>query len=72
MGEYRRAEDGLPVGTLVVERYEWENPAAIHGAKKGVQWLAQIVDKDGDLALMKTCRTRKEAIEVLKGAPTWK
>jgi hypothetical protein len=60
LGAFRRPEDGLPVGTLVIERYAYTNP----NGKSGVQWLAQIVDKDGDLALMKACRTRREALEV--------
>ena len=59
-GEFRRPEDGLPAGTLVVERYEYETARG----NKGVQWLAQIVDKDGDLALLHACKTRREALEV--------
>jgi hypothetical protein len=62
--EFRRPEDGLPVGTLVIERYVYTNP----NGKTGVQWLAQIVDKDGDLALMKACRTRREALGVASHA----
>jgi len=54
----------LPVGSLVVERYVYESP----GGKPGVQWLAQIVDKDERLALVQACRTRREALEILAGA----
>lgn len=56
----RRPEHGLPVGTLVIERYVYTN----RNGNPGVQWLAQIVDEDGDLALMQACRTRREALEV--------
>lgn len=51
----------LLAGSLVVEKY-------IYGTRsggEGVQWLAQGVDKDGNLLLHRACRTRKEALEVL-------
>lgn len=55
-----RAVD-LPAGSLVVEKYQY----ATARQTTGVQWLAQSVDKDGNLLLHKVCRTRKEALEVL-------
>jgi hypothetical protein len=63
VSEYRKAEQGLPVGTLVIERYVYER-----NGKSGVQWLAQIVDQDGDLALIKACKTRREALEAASHA----
>lgn len=55
----------LPIGSLVVERYIYTN----RNGNDGVQWLAEIVDKDGDLALFRACRTRREALELLLGHP---
>ena len=51
----------LPAGSLVVEKYHY----ATAKQTTGVQWLAQTVDKDGNLLLLRACRTRKEALEVL-------
>lgn len=55
--EYHRIPE-LPIGSLVIERYVYENS----NGNPGVQWLAQIVDKDGDLALVSACRTRRGAL----------
>jgi len=52
----------LPPGSLVVEKYRYTNR---RGNDTGVQWLAQSVDKDGNLLLHRACRTRKEALEVV-------
>lgn len=57
----------LPVGSLVVERYVYTT----RNGNDGVQWLAQIVDKEGDLALVQTCRTRREALEVFRSDSNW-
>lgn len=54
----------LPAGSLVVERYVYTNPSG----STGVQWLAQSVDKDGNLLLHEACRTRKQALGVLADA----
>jgi hypothetical protein len=63
-GSFHRVE-GLPVGTLVIERYVYTNP----NGNDGVQWLLQIVDEDSDLALIQTCRTRREALGFLLERP---
>lgn len=54
----------LPPGTFVIERYVYET----RNGTEGVQWLAQVVSKEGLLLLMETCRTRREALEVI-GSP---
>lgn len=48
----------LAPGSVVIERYHWEKPSG----KRGVQWLAQVVDRDGNLTLYKVCKTRVEAL----------
>jgi hypothetical protein len=53
----------LPAGSLVVERYTYESNRT---GNPGVQWLAEVVDKDGNLRLMMACRTRRGALEVLR------
>lgn len=55
----------LPAGSLVVERYVYTNR---RGNDNGVQWLAEVVDKDGNLLLMQACKTRREALEVVSRA----
>jgi len=50
----------LAAGSVVIERYHWENAAT---GKRGIQWLSQVVNRDGNLTLYKVCRTRSEALE---------
>jgi hypothetical protein len=57
----------LMVGSLVVERYEY----GTRSGGVGVQWLAEVVSKNGDLLLMRACKTRKEALETLRDTPRW-
>ncbi len=48
-------------GSVVIEPYEWRNPNAVYGPAKGTQWLVQVVDENGDLRLLRVCKTRREA-----------
>jgi hypothetical protein len=57
----------LLAGSAVVERYEY----GTRSGGVGVQWLAEVVSKDGDLLLMRACKTRKEALETLRNNPRW-
>lgn len=57
----------LIAGSLVVERYEY----GTRSGGVGIQWLAEVVGKDGDLLLMRACKTRKEALQVLLDTPRW-
>lgn len=57
----------LMAGSLVVERYEY----GTRSGGVGVQWLAEVVSKDGDLLLMRPCKTRKEALETFRDTPRW-
>lgn len=50
----------LAAGSVVIERYHWEKA----NGRRGVQWLAQVVDRDGNLTLYKVCKTRVEALMV--------
>lgn len=50
----------LAPGSVVIERYHWENAAT---GKRGVQWLSQVVSRDGSLTLYKVCKTRAEALD---------
>ena len=56
----RYLQSDLPPRSIVIERYVYTNR---RGKDSGVQWLAQIVDEDGRLLLIRVCRTRKEALE---------
>ncbi len=56
---------GLPRGSIVIERYVYSSA----NDKQGVQWLAQIVDEDGDLRLLEACATRHEALAVFAPLP---
>lgn len=55
----------LPPGSLVIERYIYTT----RSDTTGVQWLAQVVDKDGLLLLIQACKTRREALEVAGRSP---
>ena len=57
--EWRNTD--LPPGSLVIERYVYTSPRG----KTGVQWLAQVVDKDGLLLLIGSYRTRRQAIATI-------
>jgi hypothetical protein len=57
----------LMTGSLVVERYEY----GTRSGGVGVQWLAEVVSKDGNLLCMRACKTRKEALETLLNTPRW-
>jgi len=45
-------------GSYVIERYEHKNP-------DGVQWLVERVTEDGNLELLRACKTRREAAEYI-------
>lgn len=64
MTEYKRIPE-LLIGSLVVERYV---PVNRRGKDARVQWLAQVVDKDGDLALIGVYKTRREALKACQRA----
>lgn len=55
--ESERVDVDLSVGSFVVERYAPDTG--------GVQWLAEVVGDDGNLWLMRACRTRREALKVI-------
>ena len=57
----------LVAGSAVVERYEY----GTRSGGVGVQWSAEVVGKDGDLLLMRACKTRQEALDVLLKHPRW-
>lgn len=50
------------VGSFVIERYVYTNR---RGNDSGVQWLVYVVGEDGGLWVMRACKTRREALDVI-------